>query len=201
MANLKNGRSATAKKAAPTEKMINVPQALAFGGMGSTFARYVPTDHQLILEYNTNGIVFTCANLNAKGLMATQLRLYRQKSGAAVQKAAKGYPVSVEEQKRLKHGRRIAKSAVVEEVVEHPVLALIHDVNDNLNGGQLWFLTSVYLDVLGRAYWYIEREGDNYDAGVFRQVRQRHQLRIQRRRNIAEDSGCFGYRLQNSKPQ
>jgi HK97 family phage portal protein len=145
------------KKQRDTEKGYNLPQPLAFNDFRNRTLpnRRIPNDYELLIEYVSNGIVHTCVNLKANGIANVPLRLYKQSNANGATTKTNRLPVS--EVKRLKKLRRVAKSAVIEEVLEHPVLELLNDVNDNLNGNQLWFLTSVYLDVLGRAYWVIER--------------------------------------------
>jgi HK97 family phage portal protein len=48
------------------------------------------------------------------------------------------------------------KSAIVEEVVEHPLLTLLRQVNPVHNSFDLWELTELYLETQGSAYWLLD---------------------------------------------
>ncbi|MGC8625854.1 MAG: hypothetical protein ACP5VQ_11410 [Phycisphaerae bacterium] len=94
----------------------------------NTAGRSIPTDAQLMLEYLTNDLVYTCANWNA---------------------------------------------AAVEEITDHPLLNLLEKDNDGLNGYQLRYMTGVYMEVFGGAYWLLE-------PGPFEPVRRIKVLPTQR---------------------
>jgi HK97 family phage portal protein len=56
---------------------------------------------------------------------------------------------------RLRALPRTAKAARLEEVVAHPLLALLAQVNPVHNAFDLWELTTLYQEVHGSAYWYL----------------------------------------------
>jgi len=111
---------------------------------GSNFATsifssaYEPSSAELLLEYKYNDNVFDCANKNAN---------------AIAEAAYQGLTVK----KQLPNGD-------VEIIDDHPVINLLEYVNESHNSFDLWHLTSVYLDVLGRAYWYIEKSGTDISS-------------------------------------
>ncbi|MCI0380332.1 MAG: phage portal protein [Gemmataceae bacterium] len=51
---------------------------------------------------------------------------------------------------------RSSSACQVEEVIEHPLLALLRQVNPVHNSFDLWELTQLYLEVHGSAYWLLE---------------------------------------------
>ena len=54
---------------------------------------------------------------------------------------------------------RVTKAARLEEVLEHPLLTLLRQVNPVHNAFDLWELTTLYQEVHGSAYWLM-----NFDA-------------------------------------
>lgn len=134
--------------------------------LGSPFAtsiagRPVPTDAQLIGEYITNDIVYTCVSWNAAAVAQTPFRLYMTGEPGATATApfaAKG--VSRERLAQFKSNpnfaNRIHAGQQVVEITDHPLLDLLERENDGLNGYQLRYITAVYMEVLGGAYWLLE---------------------------------------------
>src|SRR5262249_17216572 len=51
---------------------------------------------------------------------------------------------------------RHLKSATIEEVVEHPLLTLLRQVNPVHNSFDRWELTELYLEVHGSAFWLLD---------------------------------------------
>src|ERR671933_628540 len=49
----------------------------------------------------------------------------------------------------------LAKAQKLEEVLDHPLLTLLRQVNPVHNAFDLWELTQLYLEVHGRAFWYL----------------------------------------------
>lgn len=108
--------------------------------------------------------VYTCANLNAKTIASVPLRLYVTKT-AKTEKfrtiTTKAVDTKRKKQLRANSGLSlILKTAEdVEEVVEHPFLDLMQNVNPFANANDLWETTVLFLDLTGEAYWYMPREG------------------------------------------
>ncbi len=140
-----------------TDKAYNLPQQLAFQGAGSGGSRRCPNDWQLLVEYQHNPIVYSFANKNANGVATNPLRLYVQTTGNTATKSLKTKKVSLKVQKQIRKSRKaMSEGTNIEEVTDHPLLTLLYEVNDQLNGNQLWFVTSLYLEILGRAYWKVD---------------------------------------------
>ena len=118
-----------------------------------------PTDYELINDYKR--IAFSCANLNANACANVEKRLYvRTRKG---EKKARCLTKSVDlgtidSLCKEPHLQKYTKDFVnIEEVVDHPVLALLDQVNSfpGMNGTSLWTYTQLYQEILGRSYWYI----------------------------------------------
>jgi hypothetical protein len=139
------------------------------------------------------GTAYACATLNADMVASTQLRLYvRTRPG---EPSAKSYlrPIAVE-CKTLRRMRDdpgvshyLAGDVLVEEVTDHPLLDLLKRPNPDpdvggLCGFDLRWMTQLYLESVGRAYWLIERDG----LGVPRQI---WMLRPHLVREIPDPSG------------
>ncbi len=123
------------------------------------------------------GTAYACATLNADMVASTRLRLYvRTRPG---EPTAKEYlrPVALNRKtlQRLKDdpgvAHYVAGDTLVEEVTDHPLLELLKRPNPDpdiggLCGFDLRWMTQLYLESVGRAYWLIERDG----LGVPRQL-------------------------------
>lgn len=116
------------------------------------------------------GTAYACATLNADLVAAAKLRLYVRTRGD--EPVAKDYlqtiPVGRKNLTRLKDdpasGPQLAGDVTVEEVTHHPLLDLLQRPNpDSDQGGlcgyDLRWMTQLYLESVGRAYWLIERDG------------------------------------------
>jgi hypothetical protein len=137
------------------------------GGYGSSYGygpsfsdafklRRGPSPAELVEAYKS--LVYACVNLNANGVARVPLRLF------AVTKSGQPKPKCLTEgvgraaKARLKSLPYLAKTMAgaeeVEEVTEHPLLDLIHRVNDDLDYTQLLVYTVMGLDIVGSAYWW-----------------------------------------------
>lgn len=123
--------------------------------------RPIPTDAQLMLEYLTNDLVYTCANWNAASTARVRFRLYAQRGPG--QKAVTTHPIrpiDMSELRRLKGNpnlaARLGRADGVEEITDHPLIDLLERDNDGLCGYQLRYMTGVYMEVFGGAYWFLE---------------------------------------------
>ena len=127
----------------------------------STAGRSIPTDSQLMLEYLTNDLVYTCANWNAASVAQVPFRLYAiRRPGQKLVSAFSTRHVPAKTLAQLKgnpnFSRTLSRAAEVEEITEHPLLNLLEKDNDGLNGYQLRYMTGVYMEVFGGAYWLLE---------------------------------------------
>jgi HK97 family phage portal protein len=140
----------------------SVPPALTgrhvSGGFVDAFQRLrVPSAHDLLGQLKSTA--FTCATLNAATCASYPPRLYvTTRQG----QPAPRWPT------RPVEGRRFAHAAAhVEEVVEHPLLTLLQQVNPVHNAFDLWELTTLYQEVLGSAYWHLEFGDDGLPAAIW----------------------------------
>jgi HK97 family phage portal protein len=116
-----------------------------------------PTPNELLAELK--GVAWTCASINAAVCAAYPPRLYvtthdRQPPPRCLTRA-----LLPAEERRLR-GRtdlpaRLTKAAQVAEVLDHPLLTLLKQVNPLHNAFDLWELTTLYQEVHGSAYWYL----------------------------------------------
>ena len=116
------------------------------------------------------GTAYACASLNADLVATTRLRLYvRTRPGEAkVKRHLASAPVSRKTLARLKSDATVAHyvagEVTVEEVAHHPLLDLLKRPNPDpdqpgMCGYDLRWMTQLYLESVGRAYWLIERDG------------------------------------------
>ena len=68
--------------------------------------------------------------------------------------------------------RRKALNEMVEDenadqILDHPMLDLLHDGNPHHTGVQLWRLTSASLDLVGEVYWLLQRNGVGAPAAIW----------------------------------
>lgn len=106
--------------------------------------------------------VYACANKNAISCAQIPLRLYAAKPA----RRSKAYfPTKKVEAKRKDYlakspsvYRYFNKAADVEEVVEHPFLDLMINVNEFNNQFDILELMFLFQELCGNAYWYIDRE-------------------------------------------
>lgn len=112
---------------------------------------------------------YFCANLNARGVARVPLRLY-VRTGKGQRKAL--CPTRSVSSARLKAFgadpwivRKMANAENVEEVTDHPLLDLLNMpcVDENgiplMSRGDLFEITELYQEIVGRAFWLIERSG------------------------------------------
>ncbi|HEX4793712.1 MAG TPA: phage portal protein [Humisphaera sp.] len=134
-----------------------------------------PSSRELVQQLV--GTAYACAVLNADLLASTKLRLFlRTRKGESRGKAyLRTVPISRKTAIWLRENPAaahiVAGESVVEEVTSHPLLDLLRRPNPDpdqggLCGFDLRWMTQLYLESVGRAYWLIERDG----LGVPRQL-------------------------------
>jgi HK97 family phage portal protein len=125
-----------------------------------------PTDQtSLVNAYKSWTYVF--ANKNAQAVASVPLKLYTaKKKGAQKKMLFETRPISKEVRDFMfnKHPHIIGLKAVqmaedVEEVLEHPFLDLMNNVNPISNRFDLWEGTQLFEELTGHAYWYILKDG------------------------------------------
>jgi HK97 family phage portal protein len=140
-----------------------IPAALAGGQWSGTAYTDAykrnrnPTPNELMAELK--GVAWSCISLNAAVCANYPPRLYvstgqHQRPPKCLTRAlhprAEGRLRS-----RMTGPAARAKAARIEEVLDHPLLTLLKQVNPVHNAFDLWELTHTYLEVHGRAFWYL----------------------------------------------
>jgi HK97 family phage portal protein len=119
-----------------------------------------PAPNELMAELK--GTAWTCASINA-GVCATfPPRLYVATDPD--QPAARCLTRALDRraERRLRDlptlAPHLARAGKIEEVLSHPLLTLLRQVNPVHNSFDLWELTQLYLEVHGRAFWYLDMD-------------------------------------------
>jgi HK97 family phage portal protein len=117
-----------------------------------------PTSWELLAELKNTA--WACASINA-GVCATfppKLYVTTMRGQAAPRCLTRA--VHPDTSARLRAATHLTpfthKAVAVEEVVDHPLLTLLRQVNPVHNAFDLWELTELYLEVQGCAYWLFE---------------------------------------------
>jgi HK97 family phage portal protein len=127
-----------------------------------------PSPKQLISHFV--GTVYACASLNADLIAGSKLGLYvRTRKG---EPKAKDYlrvqPVGLKTKARLKNNPvsslYVTEDSEVGQITNHPLLDLLNRPNPNtgdvgLSAFDLRWVTQVSLELIGRAYWWVVRDG------------------------------------------
>ena len=118
--------------------------------------------HSMIQAYQS--WVYICANKNAVSVAQQPLRLYATK-GKGQKFIVPTKAVSADTMKYLHSNaglqNYLRKSGEVEEVLQHPFLDLMKNVNPFSNRFALLEMTDLYLELTGNAYWYVVTNGMN----------------------------------------
>ncbi len=106
-------------------------------------SRCSPSWRELLDELKSTA--WTCASLNASVCASFPPRLYVR--------TGTGQPAPRVATRAVRHK---SGHEHIEEVVEHPLLDLLAQVNPVHNGHDLWEITTLYQEVFGVAYWLLE---------------------------------------------
>jgi HK97 family phage portal protein len=134
---------------------MNLP-ALGRTALASYVDRYrqisQPSASQLLDELKTTA--WACVNINAATCASYPPRLFvRTRAGQPEPKCATRPPPRLLQkswQDRYGSGEQI------QEVTDHPILQLFADVNPIHNSFDLWELTQIYLETVGKAFWHLQ---------------------------------------------
>jgi HK97 family phage portal protein len=143
------------------------PKAIPFaltGGQwtGTTFVdafqrHRQPTPNELQAELK--GTAWTCASINAAACANFAPRLYVTTQPGQAAPKCRTRTLDPGTDQRLRRLTTLppylGKAATIEEVLEHPLLTLLQQVNPQHNQFDLWELTTLYQEVHGSAYWYL----------------------------------------------
>ena len=133
-----------------------------------------PFPEELVSAYRDTA--YFCANMNARAVGRTPLRLYvRTSPGQLLARCPVAPVVGKRRRAALRsHGPADggAETVAVDEVLAHPLLALLrrpcHDGGvPLLAGGEFMELTQLALEMVGRAYWQIVRDGLGVPTGLW----------------------------------
>ncbi len=108
--------------------------------------------------------IYICANKNATAVAEAPLRLYVSKPAASSKLLVKTIKTSLPTKKRLASKANLqgyitkAVNGDIEEVVDHPFLTMLKNVNPLINRFDLWELTQIWLELTGNAYWYVYKD-------------------------------------------
>lgn len=127
-----------------------------------------PSPNDLLAELK--GAAWTCASINASVCANFAPRLYVATHPGQPAPKCLTRPLDPAADQRMRSlstlPPRFTKAAQIEEVLDHPLLTLLQQVNPVFNAFDLWELTTLYQEVHGSAYWYL-----NVDAlGVPREI-------------------------------
>jgi hypothetical protein len=136
---------------------------------GDTFNKSrAPSALELVQELV--GTAYACTMLNADLMASTPLRLYvrtrKNEPRSKISERGETTALGKKSLEKLK-GNKAAEPYIngdveVEEVLAHPVLDLLQNVGGdarNLSKYDLQHTTQVYQESVGRAYWWVERNG------------------------------------------
>jgi len=107
------------------------------------------------------GWVYVCASKNAISSASIPLRLYVGKPSSNSIKSHKTRKITKATDNFLRSNPtlsslpQVRKAAEIEEIVDHPMITLMRNVNSFMNYFSLFELTNLYQELCGNAYWYI----------------------------------------------
>ncbi len=115
------------------------------------------------LVNNYRGEIYSCASKNAQAVSSVPLRLYSNKPTSRMAKYTKYNSVKLSTRKDLCKKSNLYKytkgaNTEVTEILEHPFIDLMQNVNKWLNGYELVELLDLFLELTGNAYWAIIRD-------------------------------------------
>ncbi len=116
-----------------------------------------PSGAELLAELKSTA--WACASINAAVCAASPPKLYVQTRPGEPQPRCLTRRLEPNVLQRLRVSQSAIcnlQSAIVEEVIDHPLLTLLQQVNPVHNQFDLWELTQLYLEVHGSAYWLLD---------------------------------------------
>jgi HK97 family phage portal protein len=137
-----------------------------------TQAPAVVSRDPLYLLNNQKGVVYACQSKNAAAVSLANFKLYTvEKSNKKLGKWVQKKSLTKQEKlyiKQVKNNitKSLSENDEIVEIVDHPFLDLIYNVNDRYDKQSLFEQTENYLGILGNCYWYIERDEDGLPKGL-----------------------------------
>jgi len=107
---------------------------------------------------SNNGWVYGVTNLVANNIAFQKLKLYvkTNKNQAGV-KNFETKVLNILEKKSL----NLISDATVEQIIDYPAQTLIRNCNNYTDGFNLIYMTQLWMDLVGDAYWYIVKDTNN----------------------------------------
>lgn len=103
------------------------------------------------------GWIFGVTNLIGNNIAQVPLNLYAKTNQGQGQ--IKNFVTkSIEPHKRLTFQKKLSINADIQQLIDHPASKLLKTVNNYVDGFNLLYLTQVWLDVCGNAYWYVVKD-------------------------------------------
>lgn len=133
---------------------------------GWNYGRELATDQDFssLLKAYRNW-VYVCASKNATTVASIPIALFTAKESTKAFRESKTRPITKKREEFLRRNPGLAqlpqvrKAVEIEEVLEHPFLDLMRNVNRFMNAFSLWELTELHQELVGNAYWYIVEGG------------------------------------------
>lgn len=107
---------------------------------------------EILNNINDYPILYAVINKIASSIASVPLHFYVVKNGEKIQR----YPLL--QLKNKKRRREILKENKIEEITEHPLITLLEYGNSLMTGKQVIEVTQIYLDLVGEAFWLLERD-------------------------------------------
>ena len=137
------------RKAAPSY----LPAANPAPALDAYRRHRVPSATDLLNELRNTA--WACASINAAVCASFPPRLYMTSGPDRPPLNLRTRSLDPRTQRRLL-AKAGSSAAAVEEVIDHPLLTLLRQVNPVHNAFDLWELTELYLEVHGCAYWLLD---------------------------------------------
>jgi phage portal protein BeeE len=124
-------------------------------------SRRAPSPPELVEAFKS--VCYSCAYLNANGVARVPLRLYATTTSRQARPRAYTRAVSKVMEARFRkssdYAGLVTKAESIDEVVEHPLLDAMAEVNDDFDTNLLMLYTVLCMDITGAAYWLPEANG------------------------------------------
>jgi phage portal protein BeeE len=156
-----------------SDQPIGASSVLSSQPLGAAFTDVfrkdrAPSPRELIQQLV--GTAYACATLNSDLVASTNLRLYVSTRPGDPQPKSYLRPIPVTRKTLTRlasdpvSAGYLAGQVAVHEVTHHPLLSLLKapqadPENPGLSGYDLRWMTQLYLESVGRAYWLVERDG------------------------------------------
>ncbi len=128
-----------------------------------------PEDHRRLSGAYKNA-AYVCANKIATAVASTPLKMFVAK-GSDRKLVNQTKKISKIKQKELKAdptlSRRLTKAVEIEEVLDHPFLDLMSNINPFYNYFDFLMLTDINLELMGNSFWYVVKDSFGLPAELW----------------------------------